>query len=61
MDKPNIPGTIFICTILLLIVVYAINRATDMNWILFGKVFGTIAVIALITSILAIGGDKARE
>jgi len=61
MGKTNIPGSIIVTLVLLALVGYAVSRVAspDSNWNLFFSLLGSIAVIAIVPSILAIGGDKA--
>ncbi|MEM4407772.1 MAG: hypothetical protein QXI19_03415 [Candidatus Caldarchaeum sp.] len=62
MKETNIPGSIIITAILLVLVGYAISRAVSLDWILYFKVAGSIAALALITAILAgVGSEKKQH
>ncbi|HEX3035830.1 MAG TPA: hypothetical protein VHT73_12010 [Thermodesulfobacteriota bacterium] len=58
MLKTNVLGSLVICLILLAIVGYFISLGFNLNWSLYFKAAGVVAVIAAIISILAIGGDR---
>lgn len=59
MEGRNIPGSLIVTLVLLALVGYAIYRAVDLDWNLFFKVLGGVALVAVITSIMARGGDRA--
>ena len=58
MLKTNVLGSLVVCLILLMIVGYFISLGFDLNWSLYFKAAGVIAVIAAIISLLSLGGDK---
>ncbi len=54
MLKTNIIGAFIICAILFSVVGYFFAKL-NINWLLYWKVLGLIAVIAIITSIASFG------
>ena len=55
MLKTNIIGSIIVCAILFGVIGYFISLGIVINWVLYAKVLGIIAALALITSIASLG------
>ena len=55
MLKTNIIGSIIVCAILFGVIGYFFSLGIVINWVLYAKVLGIIAALALITSIASLG------
>ena len=55
MLKTNIIGSIIVCAILFGVIGYFLSLGIHINWVLYAKVLGIIAALALITSIASMG------
>jgi len=55
MLKTNIIGSIIVCAILFGVIGYFLSLGIVINWVLYAKVLGIIAALALITSIASLG------
>ncbi len=55
MLKTNIIGAIIVCAILFCVVGYFFSIGLNIDWYLYFKAAGVIAIIAIITSIASLG------
>ncbi|MGQ0794039.1 MAG: hypothetical protein ACT4NX_08175 [Deltaproteobacteria bacterium] len=61
MLKTNILGSVLICSVLFSIIAYLFSLAIDINWPMYFRIVGVVAVIALIIAVLAREGGKGHS